>query len=574
MYAEPAAQRTIFNYYILIGVIYCSVFVPVFFWLLHDAVLGWIHVAAFGGVVASWVAGALAKRYVLGFHIILIDGAVVVLSLYATGGVGGAGYLWVFAYVPYAALLTRKRQVWFWTGLLLVGSIVITMLGGFQLIHLPYSPLVIGNYFFAYIVFAGCILVCKTHADRMDDTLREQQAELTAANVQLKREVALKECSNQELAIKHHEAEHAKAKAEIILNNIPEGLIIFDDKAQITRVNRAALDMLGYAEQSVIGVDLESVLVARDVKSQPIPRAERPIIRTLATRQQLHESLCYTRQDGAVFDAQVASSPLVVDGRLVGAIQVFHDITREKALDRSKTEFVSLASHQLRTPASIVKWGIETLVTDASQPLNKAQHKVVRMIDQANERMIKTIETLLHITRLEAGKTVGKPQRVDLGPFLAQELAAFRTYIRRKKLQTTLSCKPTTLHLSIEPDYLQIIVHNLLANAVKYTPKGGSITITIEERGPGIRLTVADTGCGIPPSQQSQIFHKFFRAENAQSIDPDGNGLGLYLVKLIVNCLSGTISFTSAENEGTTFYVAIPTTKPDELTGVVADSSP
>jgi signal transduction histidine kinase len=161
------------------------------------------------------------------------------------------------------------------------------------------------------------------------------------------------------------------------------------------------------------------------------------------------------------------------------------------------------------------------------------------------------------MAHVEGGAIPNIPKYVNLQRLTNEELQAFKTDISRKKLHVTVAC-PHDLGIYIDEGCCQIIIQNVISNAVKYAARGGSISIAITPDDDTIHFAISDTGCGIPKDQQGDIFKKMFRASNAQVINVDGNGLGLYLVKLLVQHLQGDIRFTSREGHGTTFRVTLP----------------
>ena len=231
------------------------------------------------------------------------------------------------------------------------------------------------------------------------------------------------------------------------------------------------------------------------------------------------------------------------------------DFTEQKELDEAKTAFVSLASHQLRTPLSTVKWYTGMLASGDLGPLNEKQHTYIEKVRASNEVLIDLVSTLLDVSRIEMGTL-----QLDIGPVDATALSESvleeqAPYIAEKQLRIEKQYDPQFRNIQSDERLLRVVFQNLYSNAIKYTPAGGSVTIDLRARGGEHTIVVTDTGFGIPVDQQDKIFSKMFRADNAREATSDGNGLGLYLTKSIVEMLRGEISFTSEENKGTTFTV-------------------
>lgn len=222
----------------------------------------------------------------------------------------------------------------------------------------------------------------------------------------------------------------------------------------------------------------------------------------------------------------------------------------------AQSEFVSLASHQLRTPLTAIRWSMEMLLNDTPGKASEQKELVSETMRYAID-MCDTIETMLIISRIEAGKIQASPVPLELPPFLREILDLHKSQADSKRLTLHLEA-PEKLAISTDPTYLREVVTNLVSNAIRYTPDGGAITVSAAKDGGTVSLAVADNGLGIPPHEQEKIFSKFFRAANAMKSVPNGTGLGLYLAHSLTQMLGGTIGFTSAVGKGTTFTLKLP----------------
>lgn len=232
---------------------------------------------------------------------------------------------------------------------------------------------------------------------------------------------------------------------------------------------------------------------------------------------------------------------------------------RKRDLEGSKTEFVSLISHQLRTPPSTIKWYAEMLLREDKGVLTEDQKKYVRQIATSSQQMITLTNALLNVSRLELQSFAIEPEEVDTTKIVKQLLVTYQQQILDKKLQVHESYEENLPLLTTDPKFLTIALQNLLINAITFTPENGQITLSVTKEGKDkIHIKIIDTGCGIPKDQQSQIFTKLFRASNARMIDRKGNGLGLYIAKSIITTMGGKISCESEENKGTTFSLVLP----------------
>jgi signal transduction histidine kinase len=239
-------------------------------------------------------------------------------------------------------------------------------------------------------------------------------------------------------------------------------------------------------------------------------------------------------------------------------VVVFRDVTKEREVDKAKTEFVSLASHQLRTPLSAVNWYAEMLLAGDVGKLNDEQKKYIDEIYKGNQRMVDLVNALLDVSRIELGTFAISPEPTQLTDISKSIIKELKPEIKKKNQVVSEDYEKNLPKINVDQKLIRIVIQNLLSNAVKYTPEKGRIGIEMKTSGANIEIKVADTGYGIPKPQQKDIFTKLFRADNVRQKDTEGTGLGLYIVKNIVEQSGGKISFDSTEDKGTTFYVTIP----------------
>jgi signal transduction histidine kinase len=237
-----------------------------------------------------------------------------------------------------------------------------------------------------------------------------------------------------------------------------------------------------------------------------------------------------------------------------------HDVTREKEIDKAKTEFVSLASHQLKTPLTSINWYAEMLLDGDVGQLNAEQKRYVQDMYESNQRMVDLVNSLLNVSRIELGTFSVEPVPTNIVE-LAQSVIKEQmpTLTQKQQILTTHFADNIPL-IPVDIKLFRMVLQNLLSNAIKYTPEKGTIEfeITLGVRKGTLSIRVSDNGCGIPEHQKDRIFSKLFRADNVRSQNVDGTGLGLYIVKSIIDHSHGTISFTSEEGKGTTFFVTLP----------------
>jgi signal transduction histidine kinase len=234
------------------------------------------------------------------------------------------------------------------------------------------------------------------------------------------------------------------------------------------------------------------------------------------------------------------------------------DITEVKELEIAKTEFLSLASHQLRTPPTIIKWYCDLLEMEEFGKLTKKQSEFVTQIYEGNQRIINLINSLLNISRLEMGTFTVNTKKINLLKIAEDVLSELRITIEKKSLEIKMNKKEFEKNILSDPTIIQVILHNIIANAVNYNKRKGKVFLKCTEKKEHIEIQVKDEGIGIKKSNQKMIFSRFYRADNANQNGTTGSGLGLHMTKAILEEMGGSIRFESEYKKGTTFFLNIP----------------
>jgi PAS domain S-box-containing protein len=360
---------------------------------------------------------------------------------------------------------------------------------------------------------------------------------------------------------KSKELAEAKSKDEAMLASIGDGVIATDRKGRVIQMNRVAEKLLGWKNVDFIGKQLSEALSAYNDQGDVVPLKKRPIQIALVTGKTTTTAInyFYKRKDGTKLPVAITVSPILLDNNIIGAIEVFRDITREKKIEKLRMDFLSLASHQLRTPLSGTKWLIETMQKGIIGKLNSKQKEYLDNIYQVNERMIKLVSDMLNVLMLESGFAVIKKRKVLLAK-LCEELFFTMNPVARNKgitFRSAFKGQPL-LWLETEPQILRNILESFISNAINYSYKGQEVVLDVKEESLALVFSVKDSGIGIPKEEQSKMFEKFYRASNAKKFKPDGTGLGLYIASMLARKLDGKISFESEEGKGSVFYLQMP----------------
>ena len=348
-------------------------------------------------------------------------------------------------------------------------------------------------------------------------------------------------------------------ESEALFTSMGDGAITTDEFGKITRVNPAAQSILGYSEKELLDSWLPKKIIAIAFDGTIVNLIDRPITKAFLTGKPISGKMFYRRKDGETVPVSVSASPIIVDNKPLGAIEVFRDITLEQEVDRMKSEFISLASHQLRTPLSAIKTYTHMLADGYMGPLNNGQKKSLSTIITASNRMNELISTLLNITRIESGTIEASSKMVNIDHLIEEVLPELVVMADAKQLTITVDSPDSgRKRIRTDPLIIKEVITNLGSNAIKYTPKKGEVRIAVRPRVNDILIEVHDSGWGIPAYAQDQIFSKFFRGQNVVKRETTGTGLGLYLVKGLIDVLGGKIWFKSDETTGTSFYFTLP----------------
>jgi PAS domain S-box-containing protein len=345
-------------------------------------------------------------------------------------------------------------------------------------------------------------------------------------------------------------AEEERNKTQTIINTFVDGLLVFDAKNKLILINPKAEEFLEIKESEILGKSTEELKKNPQIKSlieiigekiKDVFREELPISEDLIL--------------------EVTTSSVLAGKRKIATLVILHDITREKRIEKMKSEFVSVAAHQLRTPLSIIKWSLSLLLEADSGEISPDQKDLINKAYLTNERMVKLVNDLLNVARIEEGRFVYQPKIVEFDELIKQIFDSLKELAQRKGLSFELkiekSKKPKVVKVDVEK--MALAIKNLIENAITYTDPGGKVLVKLKRKNGQVEFSVKDTGVGIPKSQQERVFSKFFRGSNVVRMETEGTGLGLFITKNIIEAHDGKIWFRSKEGEGTTFFFTLPT---------------
>lgn len=363
------------------------------------------------------------------------------------------------------------------------------------------------------------------------------------------------------------------SQIEAILQNLADGVIVCDLYGSVLMANHAAGVVLGRTIEELLLWNLHDIIIRYlGQRSSEMPLAEL-LARPFDAHEQRRIFTSHAKV-GARMVSMTMGPVLKDDGQMLGALLVVRDITREIEADRLKTEFIGTMSHELRTPMTAIKGFTQLLAMGGLGPLNDTQREFVNTIHTNTERMIALINDVLDITKIESGSVDLEWRSLHLAEALSGVMSELQGVIGTRGHDLTISIPPGLPLVRADAHRLHQILYNLLSNAVKYTPKGGKIWVeayeanladlpddlraSVAEDKRYAQLNIRDTGVGIDRDELGRIFDRFYRTENPLKIEAGGTGLGLSLVKPLVELLGGKIWVESTLGEGSTFSFVLP----------------
>lgn len=346
-------------------------------------------------------------------------------------------------------------------------------------------------------------------------------------------------------------------KDEALLASIGEGIVASDREGRITKVNRAAERILGQTENELVGKIVPEVIPLYNERNELIPMSENPAITVPKHGTQISLIAELIKKNDGRIPISALISPVTIGGVIVGTITAFRDITKEREIEKMRTDLLSLASHQLRTPLSGTKWLIETLRKGIHGSLTKEQSEYIEEIYKINERMTGLVSDMLSALRVESG-VESFPREIISVSSLFDAIATSMVPVAQGKNITLRFNKERIIPFTTVREVICNILESFVSNALVYSPSGTEVIVDVTESEGAVTFSVKDSGIGIPKNEQEGIFSRFYRASNARAVNTRGTGLGLYISAMLAKKIGATVAFESEEHKGSTFYVKVP----------------
>lgn len=333
-------------------------------------------------------------------------------------------------------------------------------------------------------------------------------------------------------------------KIQSIITNLTDGLIVIDKNKKIILINPVAEKL--FPNERLSQEPLPKIL-DQNIDEENMSDIKFPLISEIAIDEKVIRIIC-----APLFDPK--------DGH-TGYIKILHDITRDKEIDKIKSDFIRTAAHKLRTPLSAVKWILQMLIDGDFGKMTPNQKEFLEKGYQSNERMIRVVNDLLNASEIEEGKFGFRFEKMRIIDMIKEVIQKLESLAKEKGQRLNFEYDERSYEINCDSYKLKMAITALILNSIQYTPNEGRINIKLENLKREIKFIITDTGFGIPRAQQNKIFTKFMRGDNIIEKETEGNGLGLFIAKNIISGHCGSIGFESAEDRGTTFYFTIPMAK-------------
>ena len=338
-----------------------------------------------------------------------------------------------------------------------------------------------------------------------------------------------------------------------ILNSFNDGLVVTDWQTNIVLFNSKASSLFGLSEEESLGRPISACIKSDDLFSffmraiesdsylAPLMAGEEPVI-------QMDERTLRVHVDPVKNET----------GTVIGAVGLLHDVTSITAIDKLRADFLSMVSHELKSPLSSLLMQISVVLDGLAGDLVPKQAHLLGKAKEKTKGMITLVNDILDYRRMEEGKSIQKIESLDLKKILQRTLELMRLSAEEKEVNITSDMAEELPSFNGDMGGIEAIFVNLISNAIKYTPKGGKVDVILNRSGKDILFKVADNGIGIPPEDIDRIFEKFYRIKTEQTKSVGGSGLGLSIVKGLVNAHNGSVNVESEVGKGTTFIVSLP----------------
>lgn len=392
-----------------------------------------------------------------------------------------------------------------------------------------------------------------------------------------------------------NELSQVSGKSDVVINAIADGVIAINNQGIIELINPAAQQIIGWVRQDALGLDYRSVVKLVNSKNEPVSQNEDPISQALLTNKQVRdEKLTLVTDSEKKLLVSIVVSPIGTRGS--GAIIVFRDITKEKLEERQQAEFISTASHEMRTPVASIEGYLGLALNPAIAAIDDKARDYITKAHESAQHLGRLFQDLLDVSKAEDNRLSNDPKVVDVVEFAYDVIEGLRPQAQEKGLRMLYKPKPDggqpaapqvrstiqrsgmsektltpVFYANVDNDHLREVIANLVENAIKYTLTG-DVVIDITGDDKNIIISVQDSGIGIPAEDMPHLFQKFYRVDNTATREIGGTGLGLYLCRRLAEAMSGRIWAESEYKRGSTFYLEVPRIDHEEAMRLIEEA--
>jgi len=383
-------------------------------------------------------------------------------------------------------------------------------------------------------------------------------------------------------SILENQLEEEQFKSNAILESITDGVLVIDLKGIIQITNVSAAQMFGWTKDEATNLDYHSLIkpISDDPKQQEA--APDAITEALKSGEAVKQVSKLETLNSRQLYVDIIASPIYQnkkneDGKtertLTGIIAVLRDVDKEKRAEQQRSDFISTASHEMRTPVASIQGYLELALNPKISDLNEKTKGYLSKAYDATKHLGQLFQDLLTVSQTEDGRAVSHPRVFDLNELLQNICEQIKPQAMRKNLQVECNLSQTVadeknvkplMYVNADPERIREVINNLLENAIKYT-EAGTVGVHISVAEENVRVAVSDTGPGIPEEDIPHLFQKFYRVDNSATREKGGTGLGLYISKQIVELFDGKIWVESKLGQGSTFYVELPRVSPEQM---------
>jgi two-component system sensor histidine kinase VicK len=379
-------------------------------------------------------------------------------------------------------------------------------------------------------------------------------------------------------------------KFKTIIDNIDDGVIMIDDQQVIQLINPGAATLCGWPVDEATGISVQAVIQLVNDRGEAYDETTDPLRQIFATGQGLRLNTFLVTRDKKQLPVGLSLSPLMDNQRVTAAVAVLSDVTQQRAQEQQRADFISTASHEMRTPVAAIEGYLALALNDKVATIDNRARGYLEKAHSSTQHLGKLFQDLLTSAKAEDGRLTSHPSVVELGEFLEQLVGDLRLVAEKKGLfmdflsgasSSTINATHKAAgerairplyYVRVDPDRLREVIINLFDNAVKYTSEG-KISIGLTGNDKVVQCYIRDTGPGIPADDVPHLFQKFYRVDNSATRTVGGTGLGLFICRKIVELYNGRIWVESKVGEGSIFYINLPRLSTDKAKQLEASSS-